>query len=79
MAIRYGVVGTGALGGFYGGKLAKAGQEVHFLLRSDYEFVRKNGLQVDSVDGDFHLPKVNAYRSSTEMPVFDVILVCLKF
>lgn len=78
MAIRYGVIGTGALGGFYGGKLAKAGQEVHFLLRSDFEYVRESGLQVDSVDGDFHLPKVNAYRSSSEMPVCDVILVCLK-
>ena len=78
MAIRYGVIGTGALGGFYGGKLAKAGQEVHFLLRSDFEYVHESGLQVDSVDGDFHLTKVNAYRSSSEMPVCDVILVCLK-
>jgi len=78
MAIRYGVIGTGALGGFYGGMLAKAGQEVHFLFRSDYEHVRKHGLQVDSVNGDFYLPEVNAYPNTKEMPLCDVILVCLK-
>jgi len=78
MAIRYGVIGTGALGGFYGGMLAKAGQEVHFLFRSDYEHVRKHGLQVDSVNGDFHLTEVNAYLNPKDMPLCDVILVCLK-
>jgi len=78
MAINYGIIGTGALGGFYGGMLAKAGQEVHFLFRSDYEHVCKHGLQVDSVNGDFHLPEVNAYPNPEEMPLCDVILVCLK-
>jgi len=78
MAIKYGVIGTGALGGFYGGMLAKAGQEVHFLFRSDYEHVRKHGLQVDSVNGDFRLPEVNAYHNPQEMPLCDVVLVCLK-
>ena len=38
-----------------------AGQDVHFLLRSDYEYVRQYGLQVDSCDGSFHLADVNAY------------------
>jgi 2-dehydropantoate 2-reductase len=78
MTIRYGVIGTGALGGFYGGMLARAGQEVHFLFRSDFEFVRKHGLRVDSVNGNFHLPEVNAHHTSQQMPVCDVILVCLK-
>jgi len=78
MAIRYGIIGTGALGGFYGGMLAKSGQEVHFLFRSDFEHVRKYGLRVDSVNGDFHLPEVNAYHNPEEMPLCDVILVCLK-
>ena len=78
MQIRYGVVGTGALGGFYGGMLARAGREVHFLLRGDYEYVRENGLRVDSVMGDFRLPKVNAYNTADTMPQCDVILVCVK-
>jgi 2-dehydropantoate 2-reductase len=72
------VIGTGALGGYYGGKLAKAGHTVHFLLRSDYEFVRKNGLRIDSIRGDFHLPDVNAYADAREMPQCDVVLVCIK-
>ena len=33
--MRYGIIGAGAIGGFYGAKLARAGQEVHFLLRSE--------------------------------------------
>ena len=78
MHIRYGVIGTGALGGFYGGMLARAGREVHFLLRSDYEYVRKNGLRIDSVMGDFRLPAVNAYATADAMPECDVILVCVK-
>ena len=78
MAIRYGVIGTGALGGFYGGMLAKAGQDVHFMLRSDFEHVRKSGLRVDSDSRNFHLPEVNAYRNTKQMPACDVILVCLK-
>jgi len=76
--LRYAVIGTGALGGFYGGMLAHAGNEVHFLFHSDYDYVRKNGLKVDSVIGDFHLNKVNAYNSTKDMPPCDVVLVCLK-
>ena len=38
------VVGCGAVGSFYGAKLARAGHEVHFLLRSDYEAVRRQGV-----------------------------------
>lgn len=78
MAIRYGVIGTGALGGFYGGMLAKGGQEVHFLFRSDFEYVQKHGLRVDSILGEFHLPQVYAHKNPADMPQCDVILVCLK-
>ena len=76
--MRYGIIGAGAIGGFYGAKLARAGQEVHFLLRSDYEYVKQHGLQVDSCDGSFHLTDVNAYLSTEDMPKCDVVLVCLK-
>ena len=76
--MRYGIIGTGAIGGYYGAKLALAGQEVHFLLRSDYEYVRQHGLQVDSCDGSFHLADVNAYHRTEDMPQCDVVLVCLK-
>lgn len=76
--MKYGIIGTGAIGGYYRAKLAHAGQEVHFLLRSDYEYVKQHGLQVDSCDGSFHLDDVNAYQRPEDMPVCDVVLVCLK-
>lgn len=76
--MKYAVIGTGAIGGYYGGKLAQSGQEVHFLLHSDYDFVKENGLQVDSCDGSFHLSQVNAYDTTANMPPVDVVLVCLK-
>ena len=58
--------------------MAHAGQEVHFLLRSDYEYVKQHGLQVNSCDGSFHLTDVNAYLYTEDMPPCDVVLVCLK-
>lgn len=76
--MKYAIIGTGAIGGYYGGKLAHSGQEVHFLLHSDYEYVKEHGLQVDSCDGSFHLDHVNAYNDTTLMPKADVVLVCLK-
>jgi len=76
--LKYAVVGTGALGGFYGGMLAHAGNDVHFLFHSDYDFVCKNGLKIDSVSGNFHLQNINTYHSTDQMPKCDVVLVCLK-
>lgn len=76
--LRYGIIGTGAIGGYYGAQLARAGREVHFLLHSDYDYVRENGLQVDSCDGPFHIDRVLAYRSVADMPQCDVVLVALK-
>ena len=76
--MRYGVIGTGAIGGYYGAKLAHAGKEVHFLSHSDYQYVKERGLQVDSYDGSFHLPQMNAYGAASDMPKCDVVLIGLK-
>ena len=76
--MRYGVIGMGAIGGFYGAKLAHAGKEVHFLSHSDYQYVKERGLQVDSCDGSFHLPQINAYGATSDMPKCDVVLIGLK-
>ncbi len=78
MVLKYAIIGVGGLGGYYGGRLAKSGKDVHFLLHSDYEYVKNNGLKIDSVKGDFHLPVVNAYKKSDEIGMADVVLVCLK-
>lgn len=74
----YAIIGTGALGGYYGGLLARAGFDVHFLLHSDYEHVRDHGLVIECKGGDFTLPRVNAYRTPAEMPCCDVVVVALK-
>lgn len=76
--MRYGVIGTGAIGGNYGARLAQSGQEVHFLLHKDYDYVKEHGLQVDSCNGSFHLDEPHVYRQSGDMPQCDVVLVCLK-
>ena len=76
--VRYGIVGSGALGSYYGAKLAHAGCDVHFLMRSDLEAVRRDGLAIRSKDGDFQLEHVNAYGSTREMGTCDVVLVALK-
>ena len=76
--MRYGVIGMGAIGGYYGAKLAHAGKEVHFLSHSDYQYVKERGLQVDSCDGSFHLPQINAYGAASDMPKCDVVLIGLK-
>ena len=76
--MKYGVIGTGAIGGYYGARLAQSGQELHFLLRSDYEYVKQHGLQIDSCDGSFHLDNPHVYNQTEDMPQCDVVLVCLK-
>lgn len=80
--LSYAILGTGALGGLYGGLLARAGRDVHFLLKSDYAHVSQNGLRVDSPLGDFHLPTVQCYASpddmSQRMPAVDVAIVAWK-
>lgn len=78
MSLKYGIIGVGAIGGYYGGRLAHAGCDVHFLFHSEYEHVKNNGYQIDSVDGDIHLSSPNIYNSSKDMPKCDVILVSLK-
>ncbi|MGK7918473.1 MAG: putative 2-dehydropantoate 2-reductase [Trichodesmium sp.] len=74
----YAIIGSGALGGFYGAKLQKLGLEVHFLLHSDYQHVLENGLIIKSKDGDFNLPEVNGYNNTNKMPKCDVVIVALK-
>ena len=55
-SVKIAVVGCGAVGSFYGAKLARAGHEVHFLLRSDYEAVRRQGVLHPQPGGRFPGP-----------------------
>lgn len=74
----YAILGTGAIGGYYGARLLQSGCNVHFLLRSDYNHVKHHGLVVESVDGDIMLPQVNAYANPAEIPPVDVVVIALK-
>ena len=76
---RIGIIGTGAIGGYYGLMLARAGFDVHFLLRSEYAAVSRHGLHVNStVHGQLHLHPVQAYASAADMPPCDWLLVGTK-
>ena len=72
------IVGSGAIGLYYGGRLAQAGEDVRFLLRSDFDEIKSHGLKVESVHGDFILPEVAAFRSSQEIGPVDLVIVCWK-
>ncbi len=71
------VVGCGAVGSYYGACLTRAGHDVHFLLRSDYEAVRLRGVRIQSDDGDFEVfPR--AARSPAEIGNADWVIIGLK-
>lgn len=76
----FAVIGTGAIGGYYGARLHHGGNDVHFLFNSDYQHVIKNGLKVDSHYGDYSISaeSLNAYNATRDMPKADVVLVALK-
>jgi len=76
----YAILGTGAIGGYYGGALARAGHDVHFLFRTaaEADHVAKHGLRVESKFGDFHLDEVHAYSDPAALPPCDVTPVALK-
>jgi len=75
--VRIAVVGCGAVGSFYGAKLARAEHEVHFLLRSDYEIVRRQGVFINSPEGDFQV-RPRCARSPGEIGPVDLVLIGLK-
>jgi len=72
-------IGIGALGGYFGGRLAKVGNDVIFIARgSTLEALRKNGLRVESPLGDFALPKVQATGDPATVGHVDAVFVTTK-
>jgi 2-dehydropantoate 2-reductase len=71
------VVGCGAVGSYYGARLCHAGQEVHFLLRSDFEAVRQKGVTIRSPVGNFTIHP-HCARTPDEIGVCDLVLIGLK-
>jgi 2-dehydropantoate 2-reductase len=74
------IIGAGALGGYYGARLAQHGHDIHFLLRSDYDYVREHGLCIRSIAGDFSLTpgQLRVYNDPAAMPKVDLAVVTLK-
>ncbi|CAL1240017.1 ketopantoate reductase family protein [Candidatus Methylocalor cossyra] len=75
------VIGTGAVGGFYGALLAKQGVEVSVLARSDYAHIQRHGIAVhsDTGLGDFHFRPAAVVRRGAELPdPPDYVLLCVK-
>ncbi len=76
--MKIGVVGAGGVGGYFGGRLAEAGNDVHLLARGPHlAAIRANGLRVRSVKGDFVAP-VLATGDPGEIGRCDAILFCVK-
>jgi len=72
------IVGSGALGLYYGGRLARAGADVSFLARSDLEVLRTRGISVKAPDGDFVLSSVKAAATPEEIGPVDLVIITLK-
>ncbi len=77
--MRIAVFGTGAVGGYFGGRLAQAGEEVVFIARGAHlQAMRDHGLRVDSPKGDFVVQPAQATPDPAQVGAVDVVLVGVK-
>ena len=77
--MRIAVMAAGAVGGYFGARLAKAGHDVFFIARGAHlEAMRKDGLRVESVHGDVHLPKPNVTDDPKSVGPVDIVLFAVK-
>ena len=77
--MRIAIMGTGGVGGYYGGLLSQKGQEVIFVARGAHlQAMRQKGLQVKSVHGDFLVSPIRATDDPLEVGPVDLILFCTK-
>ena len=77
--MRFAIFGVGAIGGYFGGRLAQAGEDVTFIARGKHlQALRKKGLRVDSMNGDFVLSPVTATDDPAQIGAVDVVMVGVK-
>jgi 2-dehydropantoate 2-reductase len=76
--MRIAVVGSGAIGTYYGGKLAAGGLDVNFLVRSGFDEIRTHGLHITGPGEDVRVKAVNCYRSTQEIGRCDLVLIAIK-
>jgi 2-dehydropantoate 2-reductase len=77
--MRIAIFGTGGVGGYFGGRLAEAGTDVSFIARGEHlRAMRRDGLRVESVRGDFTVHPVRATDQPAEVGPVDAVLVATK-
>jgi 2-dehydropantoate 2-reductase len=76
--VKIAIVGSGAIGSYYGAHLAHGGADVHFLMRGDLNEVRRDGLCVRGKGGNFRVANVNCYNSTREIGPCDLVIIAVK-
>jgi 2-dehydropantoate 2-reductase len=77
--MRIAIVGSGGLGGYFGGRLAAAGVDVTFLARGAHLNARRTiGLRIESPNGNLHLPRVSATDDASTVGAVDVVFLAVK-
>src|SRR5215813_1196136 len=77
--MRIAIFGTGGVGGYFGGRLTQAGQDVTFIARGEHlRAIKTNGLRVDSLDGDFLIHPAQATDNVREVGEVDLVLLGVK-
>ena len=77
--MKFVIFGTGGVGGYFGGKLAQAGEDVTFIARGKHlSVIQQAGLSVDSIGGDFVIQPAQATDSPQSIGVVDVIILAVK-
>src|SRR5215211_3252083 len=77
--MRIAVFGTGGVGGYFGGRLARAGEDVIFIARGDHlRAIRETGLKIDSCDGDFVIHPAAATDNVNEVGTVDLVIIGVK-
>jgi 2-dehydropantoate 2-reductase len=77
--MRVTIMGSGAVGGYFGAKLAQGGADVGFVARGAHlAAMRENGLRIESKLGDIHLTQVRASDDPAALGPADYVLICVK-
>ncbi|MBI3739356.1 MAG: 2-dehydropantoate 2-reductase [Chloroflexi bacterium] len=77
--MKFAIFGTGGVGGYFGGKLAQAGEDVTFIARGEHlKAIQQNGLRVDSISGDFLVKPAKATDDPAKIGTVDVVFLCTK-
>ncbi len=77
--MKFAIFGTGGVGGYFGGRLAQAGEDVTFIARGNYlSVIQQTGLSVDSIRGDFVVHPAKATDSTESVGAVDVVILAIK-